>query len=38
MSLVEGYQENLSKLSSDSKKALSEFFLDVVRAVEGEKV
>jgi energy-coupling factor transport system substrate-specific component len=38
ISFVEGYQENLSRLSSESKKALSDFFLEVVRAVEGEKV
>ncbi len=36
LSCVERYQEYLTKLSAESKKALSDFFLEVVRAVEGE--
>ncbi len=38
LSYVESYQEDLSRLSSESKKALVEFFLEVVKTVEGEKV
>jgi energy-coupling factor transport system substrate-specific component len=38
LSHVGAYQEDLSRLSAESKKALSEFFLDLVKAVEGEKV
>lgn len=37
LSYVERYQEYLTKLSAESKKALSDFFLEVVKAVEGEK-
>lgn len=37
LSHVERYQENLSRLSAESKKALGEFFLEVVKTVEGEK-
>jgi len=37
LSHVEGYQEDLGRLSSESKKALSEFFLELVKVVEGEK-
>jgi hypothetical protein len=38
LSHVERYQDDLSRLSSESKRALSEFFLEVVRTVEGEKI
>jgi len=37
LSYVEGYQEYLTKLSAESKQALSDFFLEAVKAVEGEK-
>ena len=37
LSYVEGYQEYLTKLSAESKQALSDFFLDAVQAVEAEK-
>jgi energy-coupling factor transport system substrate-specific component len=37
LSFVEGYQADLSRLSAESKKALSEFFLELVKTVEGEK-
>lgn len=37
-SYVERYQEDLSRLSVESKEALSDFFLEVVKTVEGEKV
>jgi len=37
LSYVERYQEYLTRLSVESKKALSDFFLEVVKAVEGEK-
>jgi hypothetical protein len=37
LSYVEGYQEYLAKLSAESKKALSDFFLEAVKAVEAEK-
>jgi hypothetical protein len=37
LSYVGAYQEDLNRLSAESKKALSEFFLDLVKAVEGEK-
>ncbi len=37
LSCVERYQKHLTKLSVESKKALSDFFLEVVKAVEGEK-
>ncbi len=36
LSCVGKYQEYLTKLSAESKKALSDFFLEVVKAVEGE--
>jgi hypothetical protein len=35
---VERYQRNLSRLGIESKKALTEFFLEVLQTVEGEKV
>ncbi|MGB3904581.1 MAG: hypothetical protein WBB22_06620 [Anaerolineae bacterium] len=38
LSYVERYQENLSRMSAESKRALSDFLLEVVRTVEGEKV
>lgn len=38
LSYVERYQDNLSRLSDESKKALSDFFMEVVTTVEGEKV
>jgi energy-coupling factor transport system substrate-specific component len=38
LSHVERYQEDLSRLSAESKKALSEFFLEVVKTVERQKV
>jgi energy-coupling factor transport system substrate-specific component len=38
LSHVERYQEDLSRLSAESKKALSEFFLEIVKTVEREKV
>ena len=38
LSCVERYQEDLSRLSAESKKALAEFFLEVVKTVEREKV
>jgi energy-coupling factor transport system substrate-specific component len=38
LSYVEAYQEDLSRLSAESKRVLSEFFLELVKAVEGEKV
>jgi energy-coupling factor transport system substrate-specific component len=37
LSCVERYQEHLTRLSAESKEALSDFFLEVVKAVEGEK-
>lgn len=37
LSYVEGYQEYLTRLSAESKTALSDFFLEVVKAVEEEK-
>jgi energy-coupling factor transport system substrate-specific component len=37
VSYIEGYQESLSRLSAESKKALSDFFLELVKAVDGEK-
>ncbi len=37
-SYVGRYQEDLSRLSVESKEALSDFFLEVVKTVEGEKV
>lgn len=37
LSCVERYQEHLTRLSAESKKALADFFLDVVNAVEAEK-
>jgi energy-coupling factor transport system substrate-specific component len=37
LSHVEGYQEDLGRLSAESKKALSEFFLELVKVIEGEK-
>lgn len=37
LSYVEGYQEDLSRLSAESKRALSEFFEELVKAVEGKK-
>lgn len=37
LSCVERYQEYLTRLSAESKKALSDFFLEVVRAAEGEE-
>jgi energy-coupling factor transport system substrate-specific component len=36
VSCVEKYQRYLAKLSAERKKALTEFFLEVVKAVEGE--
>jgi energy-coupling factor transport system substrate-specific component len=36
VSCVERYQQYLTRLSAERKKALSEFFLEVVKAVEGE--
>ena len=38
ISYVERYQRNLSRLGAESKKALTEFFLEVLQTVEGEKV
>jgi energy-coupling factor transport system substrate-specific component len=38
LSYVDRYQDDLSRLSAESKRALSEFFLEVVRTVEGEKI
>ncbi len=38
LSYVERYQQNLSRMSADSKRALSDFLLEVVKTVEGEKV
>jgi energy-coupling factor transport system substrate-specific component len=38
LSHVERYQEDLGRLSVESKKALSEFFLEIVKTVEREKV
>jgi energy-coupling factor transport system substrate-specific component len=38
LSQVGKYQKHLERLSARSKKALSEFFLELVRTVEGEKV
>jgi energy-coupling factor transport system substrate-specific component len=38
LSYVERYQENLSRMSAESKRALSDFLLEVVKTVEGEKV
>ncbi|NIN67684.1 MAG: hypothetical protein GTO63_23870 [Anaerolineae bacterium] len=38
LSHVGRYQENLSRMGTESKKALSDFLLEVVRTVEGEKV
>jgi energy-coupling factor transport system substrate-specific component len=38
LSHVERYQEDLTRLSAESKKALSEFFLEVVKTVERQKV
>jgi energy-coupling factor transport system substrate-specific component len=38
ISYVEGYQRSLSRLGAESKKALTEFFLEVLQTVEGEKV
>ena len=38
LSYVDRYQDDLSRLSAESKKALSEFSLEVVETVEGEKV
>jgi energy-coupling factor transport system substrate-specific component len=37
LSYVGRYQEYLTKLSTESKEALSDFLLEVVRAIEGEK-
>jgi hypothetical protein len=37
-SYVGRYQEDLSRLSVESKEALSEFFLEVLKTVEGKKV
>ena len=37
LSYVEAYQDDLSRLSTESKRALSEFFLELVKTVEGEK-
>jgi hypothetical protein len=37
LSFVEGYQADLGRLSSESKRALSEYFLELVKTVEGEK-
>lgn len=37
LSCVGRYQEHLTRLSAESKEALSDFFLEVVKAVEGEK-
>ena len=34
---VERYQDDLSRLSAESKRALSEFFLEAVRIIEGVK-
>jgi len=38
ISYVERYQQDLSRLGTESKKALTEFFLEVLQTVEGEKV
>jgi energy-coupling factor transport system substrate-specific component len=38
ISYVERYQRSLSRLGAESKKALTEFFLEVLQTVEGEKV
>jgi len=38
ISYVERYQRNLSRLGAESKKALTEFFLEVLQTVGGEKV
>jgi energy-coupling factor transport system substrate-specific component len=38
ISYVERYQQNLGRLGAESKKALTEFFLEVLQTVEGEKV
>lgn len=38
LSYVERYQQNLSRMSAESKRALSDFLLEVVKTVEGEKV
>jgi hypothetical protein len=37
LSYVERYQEYLTRLSGESKKALTDFFLEVVKAVEGDE-
>ena len=37
LSHVERYQDDLSRLSAESKRALSEFFLEAVRIIEGGK-
>jgi energy-coupling factor transport system substrate-specific component len=37
LSCVERYQEYVTRLSAESKKALADFFLDVVNAVEAEE-
>lgn len=37
LSYVGRYQEHLARLSAEKKKALSDFFMDAVNAVEGEK-
>ena len=38
LSHVGRYQEDLSRMGTESKKALSDFLLEVVKTVEGEKV
>jgi hypothetical protein len=38
LSYVGRYQDDIGRLSAESKKALSEFFLEVVKTVEGERV